>query len=419
MASEQMSQLNISLLQIVMVLVTVRMVGWLFQRMGQSIVVGEMIAGLLLGPSLYGRLAPAAFAFTYPADSMDVLFTLSRLGVWLFMFLVGAELDLSIVKQAGRLVVITSQFGILLPLLMGSALSFLLYPSFAGQGIPLMSFALFMGVSMSVTAFPVLARILRERSMTTTELGSTAIACAALNDITAWCLLAVTVLFIHPASREITMLYRLAALLAYFAFMWLAARPLLRRMVEKQSDFTPETFGLLLVMLLISCVTTQVIGIHALFGAFFFGVVLPKEEWLIKGLEQRLEPLIGALLLPLFFVFSGIRTNIGLISGWSQWGLCIAIISVAVAGKFFGAAVPARLMGQSWSKASALGALMNTRGLMELVILNVGLELNVITPTLFSMMVVMAVVTTFMTSPWLDWIVRRSGQPLQNSATAA
>lgn len=414
-----MSQLNISLLQIVLILVTVRTLGWLFQRLGQPVVVGEMIAGLLLGPSLFGRLAPVAFAFTYPADSMDVLFTLSRLGVWLFMFLVGAELDLGVVRRVGKLVVIASQMGILFPLILGSGLALWLYPSFAGNNTPRAPFALFMGVAMSITAFPVLARILRERSISTTDLGSTAIACAAVDDITAWCLLAMTVLFIHPGQSNVTMLYRLAGLLAYFAIMWLVVRPLLRRVLARQSGFKPETFALILVLLFVSCVVTQVIGIHALFGAFFYGVVLPKEEWLIKGLDQRIEPLIGALLLPLFFAFSGIRTNIGLINGWSQWALCILIIGVAVAGKFFGAALPARLMGQSWSRASALGALMNTRGLMELVILNVGLELNVITPTLFSMMVVMAVVTTFMTSPWLDWIVRRSGQSLENHTTAA
>ena len=209
-----MSQLNISLLQIVLILVTVRSVGWLFQRLGQPLVAGEMLAGLLLGPSLYGRLAPAAFAFTYPEDSADVLFTLSRLGVWLFMFLVGAELDLAVVKRAGGLVLGASQGRILLPLLLGTGLATLLYPEFAGGGTPRPSFAMFVGVAMSITAFPVLARILKERNMARTKLGSVALACAAMNDITAWCLLAVTVLFIHPGSREMTVLYRLPGLAA-------------------------------------------------------------------------------------------------------------------------------------------------------------------------------------------------------------
>lgn len=414
-----MSQLNVSLLQIVLILLTVRAVGWIFQRMHQPLVVGEMIAGLLLGPSLFGRLAPAAFAFTYPEDSMDVLFTLSRLGVWFFMFLVGVELDLSIVRRVGKLVLVTSQSSIFVPLLFGGLLGLGLYPAFVGPHISALAFALFLGVAMSITAFPVLARILKERGMMGSDIGSTAIACAAVNDVTAWCLLAVTVLLINPDSRQMTMLYRLAGLLAYFAFMWFVARPLLRRAAERQARLSTEFFASMLGLLFISCMLTQVIGIHALFGAFFFGVVMPKHEWLVKGLEQRIEPLTATVFLPIFFAFSGIRTNIGLIRGTREWGLCLAIIAVAVYGKFAGAAVPARLMGLRWREASALGALMNTRGLMELVILNVGLELNVISPALFSMMVVMAVVTTAMTSPWLDWILKPATRKLAGVTTSA
>ncbi len=349
---------------------------------------------------------------------MDVLFILSRLGVWMFMFLVGMELDLTLIRRAGKMVLVTSQGSILLPLLLGSAVGVTLYPEFAGGHVSIFAFALFLGVAMSITAFPVLASLLKERGMLSSELGTKTIACAAVNDVAAYILLAVTALIINPEERPLTLLYRFLGLLVYFLFMWLVARPLLHRAAGRQTSLSREYFGGMLALLFISCMLTQVIGIHALFGAFFFGIVMPKSEWLVKGMSDRIEPLTTTIFLPIFFAYSGIRTNVGLINSGRAWMICTVIIAAAVIGKYTGTALGARLMGQNWSQASALGALMNTRGLMELVILNVGLELSVISPALFSMMVVMAVVTTFMTSPWLDWILRRERLPAGVTTTA-
>ncbi len=404
-----MEPLNTILLQLIVILTTARLMGWLFRKMGQPSVIGEMTAGLMLGPSLLGALFPGLSELIFPEDSFITLNTLSRLGVWLFMFLVGVELDLSVLRRVGKTAFVISQVSIITPLIFGSSLAILLYPEFAPEGVSAPAFALFLGAAMSITAFPVLARILKERGLTNSKLGVIAIACAAVDDVTAWCILALTIVLIDPQLAGPLLWWNLGALVLYTAFMLLAVRPLLAKRIGSRQELSDELFAVLMIFLFVSCLSTRLIGVHALFGAFLFGVVLPKDAWLGQGLEKRLQPIVAFVLLPLFFAFTGIRTDIGLIHGTRMWLIALGIVAVAVAGKFIGAMVPARLMGRTWRESAAIGALMNTRGLMELVILNIGLELGILSPSLFSMMVIMALVTTYMTVPILNWVMPRHG----------
>jgi Kef-type K+ transport system membrane component KefB len=396
-----MEPLNIILIQLILILASARAMGWFFGKMGQPSVVGEMTAGLMLGPSLFGALSPQLYELCFPPESFITLNTLSRLGVWLFMFLVGVELDLSVLRKVGRTALVVSQVSIALPLAFGCVLGLFLYPEFSDAKVSAGGFALFIGAALSVTAFPVLARILKERGLTHTDLGVLAIACAAANDVTAWCLLAITIVLMHPGNAGGFLWWNLAALLVFCGMMLLWVRPLLEKRISMRPRLSDGLFSILMILLFISCLTTRLLGVHALFGAFLFGVVLPKKDWMISGLNQRLEPVVAYVLLPLFFAFSGLRTDIALIHGARMWMVALLVIAVAVAGKFLGAMVPALLMGHDWRRSASLGALMNTRGLMELVILNIGLELGILSESLFSMMVIMALVTTYMTVPLL------------------
>lgn len=402
-----MEPLNTILIQLIVILTTARLMGWLFRKMGQPSVIGEMTAGLMLGPSLFGALSPEVYGLAFPPDSFDTLNALSRLGVWLFMFLVGVELDISVLRKVGKTAVVISQVSILTPMIFGVALAFALYPEFSQEGVTFNAFALFLGAAMSITAFPVLARILKERFLTNTRLGVIAIACAAVDDVTAWVILAVTMLLIKPELSGGLLWWNMTAVVVYTATMLFAVRPQLASWMKERKELTNDLFAVLMIFFFVSCLTTRLIGVHALFGAFLFGVVLPKDDWVTEGFYKRLEPVVAYVLLPLFFAFTGLRTDIALIDTPHLWLVAFSIVAVAVAGKFIGAMVPAKLMGRGWRESAAIGALMNTRGLMELVILNIGLEVGIISPSLFSMMVIMALVTTYMTVPILRWVMPR------------
>ncbi len=399
-----MEPLNTILIQLIVILTAARIMGWLFRKMGQPAVIGEMAAGLMLGPSLFGGLFPGLYELCFPESSFVTLNTLSRVGVWIFMFLVGVELDLSVLRKVGKAAFVISQVSIYTPLAFGALLSVALYQEFSYPTVSRAAFALFLGAAMSITAFPVLARILKERGLTGSPLGVIAIACAAVDDVTAWCILALMTLLINPNFSGPVLWWNMAALVAYVTVMLLGVRVLLARWLGRWTQLSDNVFGVLMIFLFVSCLSTRLLGVHALFGAFLFGVVLPKDSWLVDGLYRRLEPLVAIVLLPLFFAFTGLRTDVSLIEGGRLWLIAIVVLVVAVTGKFLGAMVPARLLGQGWRESASIGALMNTRGLMELVILNIGLELEVLTPTLFSMMVIMALVTTYMTVPVLRWI---------------
>jgi Kef-type K+ transport system membrane component KefB len=383
-----------------------RGVGFLFARIGQPRAVGDMIAGILLGPSLLGLVLPGFSASLFPADSLAGLNSLSQIGLILFMFLIGAELDIGELRRLGRTAVLASNAGIAVPFLLGAGLAVVLHPILSRDGVPLLHFALFVGTAMSVTAFPVLARILAESNLLGARVGILAIACAAVDDVFAWSLLAGVVLLVRSPEGNLPLALILGGAAAFALFMLLVARPLLARLRWLSRDgatLTRDRLAFLLVLAFASAWVTERVGLHSVFGAFLMGCILPRDSRLARALAESLDGAV-ILLLPLFFALTGLRTSVGLLDGASMWMACLLIILVAVAGKFGGVALAARMTGLPWREAAALGVLMNTRGLMELVILNVGLDIGVISPVLFSMMVIMALVTTFMTTPILGWL---------------
>jgi Kef-type K+ transport system membrane component KefB len=391
------------------VVVAARTLGNLFRRLEQPPVVGEIVAGLMLGPSLLGRISPEAYEFLLPASVAPFLGIISQVGVVLYMFLVGLELDPALLRGRGHTTVAISHASIIAPFLLGALLALWLYPTLSTKDVPFTCFSLFLGVSMSVTAFPVLARILTDRRIHTTRMGVIALSCAAVDDVTAWCLLAIVVSVVK-ASASGALLTTLLAL-AFIAVMALLVRPgmvRLARVYGNRGRLTQGVMALVFVALLASSGATESIGIHAVFGAFALGAVIPHDSGFARELTDRLEDIVVVLLLPAFFAFTGMRTQIGLMSSAGDWLVCGVIVLVASAGKFGGSAIAARATGLGWRDASSLGVLMNTRGLMELIVLNIGRDLNVISPILFAMLVVMAIVTTLATTPVLRWIGRGS-----------
>jgi Kef-type K+ transport system membrane component KefB len=391
------------ILSIGIVLLTTQVFGWTFHHIHQPRVVGEMTAGILLGPSLFGRFFPGTFAFVFPASSMPGFTVLSQVGLLLFMFVVGLEVDLKRILKQPAAVVLISNVSIVLPLVMGVGLAKVLYPQFAVKQVPFSTFALFMGTAMSITAFPVLARILKERNLLGTGIGSMAISCAAIDDISAWLLLAVLTAMVHSSQSWRAFAVTLILLAVFVATMLLPIRRVASLLESRyqQNGASMEFISLLMLFMRVASWTTERLGVHALFGAFIAGLVVPKNGRMIADLVDRIESLSLALLLPLFFALTGLRTRIDLLTDKALWGYAGAIIATAVAGKLAGAAFTARATGMNRKDSLGLGVLMNTRGLVELVILNAGLDLGILSPALFTMMVLMALVTTFMTSPIL------------------
>lgn len=408
--------LAILLLQIITIILTARMFGFLFKKIRQPSVIGEIIAGIVLGPSFLGAYFPEFSHFLFPAQSLGNLQFLSQIGLILFMFVVGMELDLNLLRNKAKDAVVVSHASIIFPFTLGIALAYFIYNSFSPPDINFIAFSLFIGIAMSITAFPVLARIVQERELTKTKLGSIVITCAAADDITAWCILA-AVIAIVKAGAIISSLFTILMAVAYVIVMLKVIRPFLKRIGEKYSSketISKPVVAIFFITLLASSYMTEVIGIHALFGAFMAGVIMPSRINFRSIFIEKVEDVSLVLLLPLFFVFTGLRTQIGLLNDWHLWKVCGAIVAVAVIGKFAGGALAARYVGQNWKTSLSIGALMNTRGLMELVVLNIGYDLGVLSPSIFAMMVIMALVTTFMTGPSLDlinWIWRDKKQP--------
>ena len=424
----QMPDLFLLILQISVILLASRLVGKLFLLLGQPRVVGEMVAGVILGPSLLGWLAPNLFAAIFPASSLGYLNALSQVGLVLFVFLIGLALNPNELKNLGQAAITVSNASISIPFLFGGGLAIYLYPRFSNSDVTFLSFALFLGAAMSITAFPVLARILTERNLLSTRLGTIAIACAAIDDVTGWCVLA-GILFLIRAHGAVTPLWvTLAGVIVFATFVIYAGRPLLRRRFEKsfhrQGALDDSNIAFLMLLVLASALITERLGIHLLFGAFLLGAVMPKDQKFVQYLLGKFESVVVLLLLPLFFAFSGLRTKIGLVHGTEMW-ICTGLITlVAVAGKLGGSMLAARACGIEWREATGLGILMNTRGLMELVILNIGLDIKIISPALFSMMVIMALITTFMTTPLLElvcparWMKAHEPQQVRRHAAA-
>ncbi|MFL6415349.1 MAG: cation:proton antiporter [Bryobacteraceae bacterium] len=395
------------LLALALVIASARALGALFRLVRQPPVVGEMIAGIMLGPSLLGRVAPGFASYILPQSIAPLLNVISQFGVILYMFLVGLELDVAVLRGRARSTITISHASIVVPFLLGAILSLLLYPYLSDTGVSFTAFSLFLGVSMSVTAFPVLARILTDTGLHKTKLGVLTLACAAIDDVTAWCLLAFVVsVTAHAGNAMRTLLMAVV----YIAVMLILLRPLVIRVtrwMDSKGRMTQGILATVLLGILFSSLATESIGIHSIFGAFVLGAIIPNRSKLARELTAKLEDFVIVFLLPAFFAFTGLRTQIGLVNGLRDWIFCALIILVASAGKFGGGTLAARWNGLSWRDSSALGILMNTRGLMELIVLNIGLELGIISPTLFAMLVLMALATTVATTPILHFISPR------------
>ena len=417
--------------QLLVILLAAWCSGRLARVLGQPRVIGEMAAGIALGPSLFGALAPQLSGSVFPAEGLAPLATISQLGVLLFMFVVGLRLDLAALRQRAQAAVLVSHASIVVPFILGTVLAARFYPAFAGQDanghvIPLLPFALFMGAAMSVTAFPVLARILAERQLLGTRIGAVAIASAAVDDVTAWCMLAGVVAVARRGDGLRSFVVALASVGLFAAILVIVGRRLLvyldaRRLATTAAASDPdaradvvgaEFVGLAILFALACALVTERIGVHAVFGAFLAGAIMPRQSGLAHELAERMEAVVSTVFLPVYFTFSGLRTEMGLLRSPALWGMCALVLVAAIVGKFGGATIAARVVGMAWRDAIGVGILMNTRGLMELVVLNVGLELGVLSKTMFAIMVVMALVTTVMTSPLLALVLRgqREGQ---------
>jgi Kef-type K+ transport system membrane component KefB len=411
--TEKTAPLAALLVSIATITLAARGVGALFERyLRQPAVMGEIAAGIMLGPSVLGAFAPDAQAVLFAPEAVPYLGAVAKLGVVLFMFLVGLEVDPGHLRGQARATLAVSHASIAVPFALGAAMTPWLYGPYAGPRTDFLVFGLFLGISLAVTAFPVLARLLQDRGESRTTLGATALSLAALGDATAWFLLAL----ISGLARagHVDPWPMLGAIALFGLVVAFGLRPLLRWLAEREArrgaEVSRNVLALVFSLLLLSAVTTELIGIHALFGAFAFGVVIPHASHLAEQLRARMESLVGVLLLPVFFAYTGLRTEIGLVDTVTDILICAAIIGVATLGKLGGTALGARFMGMPGRDALALGVLMNTRGLMELIVLNVGLDMGVLSPTLFAMLVLMALVTTFATAPLYDR-VRRSPEP--------
>jgi Kef-type K+ transport system membrane component KefB len=405
-----MPELKLLFLQMAVVLIAAKLLGAACRLIRQPEVVGEMAAGIFLGPSLAGHIAPGLMQAIFPSSGMGPLYALSQVGLVLFMFVVGLEVRPSELRKSARVVVLASQASIVAPFVCGVAVAMGIYPRL-GAGVPRLAFALFLGAAMGITAFPVLARILADRGLMRTRVGQIALSCAAVDDVSAWCLLAVITVIARPEAGPGGLPLRFLALGAYVLAMLFVVRPLLRRFLPAAEQPGPGRFAAVMILLLVSVWTTEALAVHALFGAFLAGVVMPGGGLLETGLRERIESLTVALLLPLFFAYNGLRTSIGLLDSAELWATCGLVVVVAIGSKLLVSAVTIRASGISWRESLAVGILVNTRGLVELVILNVGLDLHILSPTLFSMMVIMALATTVMTSPLLDWIYPKRLRP--------
>lgn len=400
------SPVAVLLLQIIVIISAARFVGTLFSKIGQPAVIGEMVAGILLGPSLLGAVSPSTMLFLFPDSSMGTLKMLSQFGVILFMFTVGMELNAQHLREKVHAAVVVSHGSIIVSFFLGVTLSLLIYTRLAPPNVSFTAFALFMGIAMSITAFPVLARIIEERGLSKTYLGITAIACAAVDDVTAWCLLAV-VIAISNADGLVGAVATILLSVTFISLMIFVLRPRLSNIIRKEVKEGKHSKLLVagvVVFVLVCASFTEIIGIHSLFGAFLAGVVMPSDLGFRAFLRQRIETFSAAALLPLFFAAIGLRTQINLLNDATSWLICGGIIMVAVAGKLGTGMVAARWTGLSWRDAFSIGALMNTRGLMELVILNIGYDLGILPGRIFAMMVIMALVTTSMTGPLLSLV---------------
>jgi Kef-type K+ transport system membrane component KefB len=406
------------LLALVVILITAHTLGWLFSLVGQPRVIGEMVAGFLLGPTLLGRIAPGAVEWLFPVSIHPQLGVLAQVGLLLFIFLVGLELNLDAFRSNVMSTLTISHSSIALPMVSGALLSLWLYPVFAPEGVSFTNFSLFIGVAMSITAFPLLARILVDSKMDRSKLGMLAIACAAIDDATAWWLLAIVVGVAQAQFSMTQNLLKLAAFGSYLVILGVVIRPAILRWLErmKGKDASREATGLLLLGLLASALLTEWMGISGIFGAFLLGAVVPHNNRLSESFRHKLEDVVHLLLLPVFFAHTGVTSKINLTA--SNWWYCAAILFTATLGKWGGTMLAARWVGFDWRTSGTLGLLMNTRGLIELIVLTIGRDMGILSPDLFGLMVLMAIGTTMATSPLLPLMAPPNSRNRASGAVA-
>ena len=388
-------------IQLIIILIVVQVFGYLCQFLGQPRVIGEILAGLALGPTLLGALLPKVEATVFTTSALPTLQTLGDIGLVLYMFSLGTHIDTHAMLSHGRKATVVSLSGVLLPLAMGGLFAFFLYPEFAGPKANLASFMLLVGTAMAITAFPVLARLLEERGMLTSKIGALALLCAAIDDVVGWCLLALVIAIIHStgaASIVLTLMF----LVLFVGIMLVVRRPLLV-FADQHIKSKPALMTLTVILLLLSATTTNAMGIHPVFGAFMMGVILPRRTAFVEQVKN-IDQINYILFLPLYFVYNGLRTHIGLLNSPSLWIICALVLIIACISKILGGSLSLKVCGSSWKESLTLGTLMNTRGLVELIVLNIGLDLGVITPTFFAMLVIMAIVTTMMAPPLLSFL---------------
>ncbi|MEH2365455.1 cation:proton antiporter [Nostoc sp.] len=393
------------LVEVLIVIGLSRLVGLAFRSIKQPLVIGEIVAGIMLGPSLFGLVAPHLAVSLFPPETFPFLNVLSQVGLIFFMFLIGLELNPKYLSGQLEVAVLTSHVSILVPFSLGTLLAVILYPLVSNASVSFTAFALFLGAAMSITAFPVLARIITENNLQGTRLGTLALTCAAVDDVTAWCLLAVAIAVARTGDFA-GAIPTIIASIVYIGLMLTVGRWFLQRLAKhylRAGRLSQLLLAGIYMAVVASALITELIGIHLIFGAFLLGAAMPKNEDLVRELAIKTEDFVLIFLLPIFFAYSGLKTQIGLLNRPELWLLCALVLAVAIAGKYVGTYVAARVSGISKREASALGWLMNTRGLTELIVLNIGLELKVISPLIFTMLVIMALVTTFMTSPLLEW----------------
>lgn len=404
--SNLQNPISVLFVQIVIIIFVARVISWIFRKIGQPMVIGEIIAGILLGPSLLGLYFPEISALVFPASSLDNLHFISQIGLVLFMFTVGLELDLSVLKTKAKDAIVIGNASVIFPFIAGILLSVYLFPVFAANGVTFLSFALFFGISMSVTAFPVLARIARERAMHKTKTGTIVMACAAANDLLVWLLLVIVLSIVRTGTLSGS-IYTIISGIAYVLFMLKLIRPFLQRIGEvhpAKENMSKPIVAIFFSVLISSSFIAEVIGVHALFGAFLAGAIMPDSLKFRSMFIEKVEDVSIVLLLPLFFVFTGLRTEIGLLDELQLWKTTGIITIVAVFGKVIGVVFTAKIFGQNWKDSLMLASLLNTRGLMVLIILNIGYDYGVFSTEIFTILVIMALITTFLTAPTLNLI---------------
>lgn len=394
------------LMQIIIILLSCKIFSSIFNYIGQPGVLGEIIAGIILGPSLLGHYFPDAFNFIFTKGSLENIYLISQIGLILFMFVIGLEVDFKVLKNKFNETLVISHAGILVPFFLGIIASFYIYEKYASQQTSFLAFSLFIGISMSITAFPVLARIVQERNLAKTPLGVLSIASAANDDVTAWCLLAIVIALTKSGSST-SALFTVGLTIVYILFMFLCVRPFFRKISQIRANneiLNKSLIAFIFLTLIISASITELIGIHALFGGFIAGVVMPSNLGFRHIMMNKVEDVTLAFFLPLFFAYTGLNTNLLLINSWSMVGICGLLIVIAIAGKFGGCTIAAKAVGETWHDSLTIGMLMNTRGLMELVALNIGYEMGVLPKPIYAVLIIMALVTTFMTTPALHVI---------------